>query len=576
MTSYERNRSGPRWRRLPLFFGVALLLSSFLACSPRTLKLETTQSQASAQPPSESLHVAVLRGDVDAVRRHIEAGSDLNQKDAYGSTPLIVAATFGKIDAAKLLIEGGANMNLQSKEGSTPLHVAALLGRIELTKALLDKGADRYQRNNDGATAFDLVATPFDDDVWLYDELQAGLGPLGLTLDYVRLRAARPKIAQLLRPSAEELGSVEYAPHAGEDWKPSTPAAEGLKPSLVAELYFDAARLENLYGLLVVKNGHLIAERYFNGWSIDKPARLQSVTKSYTSALVGIALAQGRLSSVDQKMMDFFPELADKITDPRKQQITIRQMLQMRAGYAWEESDPGLFKILYRGFRPSYLVTFPLSSDPGTRFEYSNLTSHLLGVIVARAVHQDLECYAEEYLLSRIGAKLDHWIRDWEGNNNGHADIHLTARDAAKFGLLYLDDGRYGGNQVVPAAWVRESLESYSERVDSAGIRSGKVGRYFRDVGYGYQWWSARVGDRHFNLAWGHGGQLLVLLDDLDLLIVVVADPQFGRHGDRAWGYEQGNLNLVGKFIASLPKGSAPVRVDYAAGGSRNAALEAQ
>ena len=81
-----------------------------------------------------------------------------------------------------------------------------------------------------------------------------------------------------------------------------------------------------------------------------------------------------------------------------------------------------------------------------------------------------------------------------------------------------------------------------------------KVGRYFRYLGYGYQWWSARVGDHHLDFAWGHGGQLIVLLDELDMIIVVTADPLFGQHDDRAWKHEQANINLVGKFIKSLPK----------------------
>jgi CubicO group peptidase (beta-lactamase class C family) len=105
---------------------------------------------------------------------------------------------------------------------------------------------------------------------------------------------------------------------------------QGLDPMLVAELCFRAAELETLKGLLVVKNGRLIAEGYFNVRSVDQKYNLQSVTKSYSLALVGIALDQGCLSSVDQKMMDYFPEFAYQIDDPRKEQITIRDLLQMR------------------------------------------------------------------------------------------------------------------------------------------------------------------------------------------------------------------------------------------------------
>jgi CubicO group peptidase (beta-lactamase class C family) len=133
-------------------------------------------------------------------------------------------------------------------------------------------------------------------------------------------------------PSTEDLEAVDYTPLSGDDWEVSTPAEQGLDPMLVAEMYYNAAELETIYSLLVIKNGYLIAEDYFNEGSVDQKDRLQSATKSYTSALVGIALEQGCLSSVDQKMLDFFPEVAGKITDPRKEQITIRNMLEMRAG----------------------------------------------------------------------------------------------------------------------------------------------------------------------------------------------------------------------------------------------------
>ena len=123
-------------------------------------------------------------------------------------------------------------------------------------------------------------------------------------------------------PSTAELEAVDYTPLPGDDWKVSTPAEQGLDPMLVAELYLNAAELETLYGLLVIKNGHLIAEGYFNGGSVEQENFLASATKSFTSASVGIALEQGCLSSVDQKMMDFFPELRP-LNDSRKEEITI-------------------------------------------------------------------------------------------------------------------------------------------------------------------------------------------------------------------------------------------------------------
>jgi len=346
-------------------------------------------------------------------------------------------------------------------------------------------------------------------------------------------------------PSTEELEAVEYTPLPGDDWEVSTPEAQGLDPMLVAEMYYNAAELETIYSLLVIKNGYLIAEDYFNEGSVDQKARLQSATKSYTSALVGIALEQGYLSSVDQKMMDFFPEVAGQITDPRKEQITIRQMLQMRAGYPWEETHPVLWEGLLSGHYPPLIEEFPLIADPGTEFHYSNLTSNWLGIIVDRACGTNLKSYAEEHLFLPIDVEVGEWGQDAEGHNNGCGDLHFTARDAARFGLLYLNDGEYEGNQIISAGWVHDSLQTYSEDAWD------NVGR-FRDIGYGYQWWSAKAGEHHVNFAWGHGGQLIVLVDEFDMVIVVTADPFYLVHTSESWKNEKAHINLVSEFVNSL------------------------
>lgn len=349
-------------------------------------------------------------------------------------------------------------------------------------------------------------------------------------------------------PSADELAAVDFTPLTGDGWQVSTPEEQGVDPMLVAELYLNATKVETIYSLLVIKNGYLIAENYYKGRPVTQTNNMQSVTKSYTSALVGLALKQGCISSLDQKMMEFFPELVDQITDPRKMEITIRELLQMRAGFAWEESKDELISILFSGFRPSTLLEIPLVRDPGTGFDYSNLSSHLLGIIVARACGTDLKSYAEANIFSPLDIKSGLWQKDREGNYLGYAELYLTARDMAKFGLAYLNDGEYNGKQIIPSDWVHDSLETYSENAWHY-----RVGKNFNDVGYGYQWWSVRAGNHHYNLAWGHGGQQIALLDDLNMVIVVQANPLRGQLGDEPWRLEKQNLNLVADFIASLP-----------------------
>jgi len=357
-------------------------------------------------------------------------------------------------------------------------------------------------------------------------------------------------------PSTAELATVSYAPLPGDDWKVSTPAEQGLDPNLVAELYYNAAELDTLYGLLIVKNGHLIAEGYFNEGSIEQKAFLASATKSFTSALVGIALDQDCLSSIDQKMIEFFPEFADQIDDPRKEQITIRDLLQMRSGYVWEERTSYMDELFASGgYMLPLIVEFPLTNDPGTEFGYSNLTSHILAIIVARGCDTNLNSFAQEHLFSPIGAEVGDWSQDEDGYYYGAHGIPLSARDRAKFGLLYLNDGEYDGNQVVSSDWVEDSLQKYSERIDISGWIPGITSRigYYRDLGYGYQWWSARAGDHEFSYAAGHGGNQIILLDEFDMVIVTSADRLWGQFGGDAWEKEKAIIDVMGKFIASLP-----------------------
>ena len=146
-------------------------------------------------------------------------------------------------------------------------------------------------------------------------------------------------------------------------------------------------------------------------------------------------------------------------------------------------------------------------------------------------------------------------MQDADSYYHGSHRSSSTARDRAKFGLLYLNEGEHEGIQVVSADWVRDSLQGYSEGMDISGWIPGITSRYgyFRDLGHGYQWWSARAGDHHFNYAPGHGGNLIILLDELDTVIVTTADPLHYQFGGEAWEKERPIIDLVGKFIDSLP-----------------------
>lgn len=212
-------------------------LFAFVGCgnqdkaSQQSETTETTETTVSI--PEIGLHSAVVAGDLDAIRQHIEAGSDLNEMEpTRASTPLITAAAFGQPEAAKLLIDAGADLNAQNtdgstalhtaaafgktevakllidagigldiknKEGSTALHTAAFMGHKEIVEAMLAKGADKTATNGAGKTAYETVKAPFEEVKPVYDAVGAGLASMGITLDYDYIKAARPEIAGMLK-----------------------------------------------------------------------------------------------------------------------------------------------------------------------------------------------------------------------------------------------------------------------------------------------------------------------------------------------------------------------------------------
>lgn len=184
---------------------LAMILLTAVACNSKQgdsdeEKKQTVSSQETPKAPEMDIHAATFMGNMEAIRQHIAAGSDLNVKEpSMGSTPLISASVFGKTEVAIALIEAGADVNLQNNEGSTALTSAAFLCRTEIVKMLLEHGADKSLRTNAGSTALESVAGSFEDVKFIYDIFSRDLGPLGLKLDYEQLEETRPLIAEMLR-----------------------------------------------------------------------------------------------------------------------------------------------------------------------------------------------------------------------------------------------------------------------------------------------------------------------------------------------------------------------------------------
>lgn len=152
------------------------------------------------EAPAVDIHTAVITNNVEAVKQHIETGTNINEKDPFGgSSPLISASLFDKPEMVRILLNAGADINFQNNDGSTALHTAAFFCRPEIVKMLLDKKADKTLKNKYGATALDNVAGPYADLKPTYEMLEKMLAPMGLKLDYAYIEKTRPVIAEMLK-----------------------------------------------------------------------------------------------------------------------------------------------------------------------------------------------------------------------------------------------------------------------------------------------------------------------------------------------------------------------------------------
>ena len=347
--------------------------------------------------------------------------------------------------------------------------------------------------------------------------------------------------------SKNEEEPVSWKPVKMTDgWPVSSLKAQDMDSAVINNLFIDAEYLDNLYSLLIIKNGFLIAEEYFNGTTVNDAARTASVTKSITSTLAGIAIREGFITGTDQKLKDFFPEIDWGSTDPKKSEITVEQILQMRSGYPWEEADGYLEALFYSSNWIPFLEQFPLMHDPGTQFGYSNFTAHIMGMIIARSANQSLLSFARNYLFNDMGISITGWPKDANGYYYGSGDIQMTPRSLAKFGQLYLDNGIWNDAQLIPSEWVNSSFQVYSSSTYGREILT-----YIRTLKYGYLWWSGTSGSHQIWFAWGHGGQMVVIIHDLNMVVVATASVP-GLFDPDAWPKSKTVMDLVGRFIKQI------------------------
>ena len=284
------------------------------------------------------------------------------------------------------------------------------------------------------------------------------------------------------------------------------PGAEGRFEQALAS----AGQLPRLHSLLVSLRGQIVVERYYNGATAARPANVKSVAKSIISALVGVAIERRLVPDVDTPIVTYFPELK-RDGDKRKLEITVEDLLTMRPGLestsnrnygAWVQSRNWIQHALSR----------PMLADPGESMDYSTGNTHLLSAIITKVSGTNTWQFATDTLARPLGFTLARWPRDPQGIYFGGNDMLLTPRQMMAFGALYLRRGRIDGKAIVPERWVATSIVPRG-RSTWSGQR------------YGYGWWVRELAGHDAYYAWGFGGQYIIVVPDLEMVVVATSSP---------------------------------------------------
>jgi CubicO group peptidase (beta-lactamase class C family) len=318
--------------------------------------------------------------------------------------------------------------------------------------------------------------------------------------------------AHLPQPTPSADGAKAPVEARRFEWRTSTPEAQGVDSRSLAQVLRRVVQQDiDLHGLIVYRNGHIILEVYPPPYDAQTVHNLKSVSKSLLSALVGIAIDEGFIDSVDQRVADFFPDYADALAAPGKKDITIRQLLTMTAGLELDENGPLMQGVFSSGDWIGATLRRPKMDPAGQRFLYSTALTHLMSGLLSRASDSSLFDLCQRYLCGPLEFEEMQWRKGPSGYYFGGAELYLRPRDLLKFGLLYLNGGQWQGRQLVPRSWVQESTRD----------QLGQIADRPPD-GYGYWWWP--VGKGYAGRGWG--GQRLLVRPDKNLVIAATfADP---------------------------------------------------
>lgn len=307
---------------------------------------------------------------------------------------------------------------------------------------------------------------------------------------------------------------------------------------------------DRIHSVLILRNNKLVYEQYWPGYDAkrgrgfvgfvdqhrDSLHDQRSISKSFVSAAVMIAMNQGKIKSLDQRVFDFFPEYA-KYDTGMKKQITIQHLLNMAAGFEWNENIPytdpkNSEEMMYNA--PDileFVLSQKLINKPGEKFNYSAGCTQLLAIIIQKTTGMPVDKYLEKHLFKSLGIEKYTWAKDDNGNPVAASGLRLRSRDMAKFGMLYMNDGKWNGKQIIPSSSVRQTMKSQ--------INTGDTFPRFPSIGYSNQFWHITEVFKDYTSKYaqclGNGDQLIIKEKELDLLLIITAG-NYNRRGRRKTG----------------------------------------
>jgi len=316
-------------------------------------------------------------------------------------------------------------------------------------------------------------------------------------------------------------------------WLTQDPAALGMDTKKLLELdLMINAQYSNLNGIVIVHKGYIAFEKYYNNKGPDDMHHVASVTKSITSALIGIAIDSGSIKSVDEKVLDFFPEYISNAADVQKRGTAIRHLLTMTAPYPFQNWHEPLDRMVRQ---PDWTkFTLDMLGQKGSlgTFKYSTSGAHLLSAILTCATGKCARAFANEHLFKPIGmkvipdyemdsfgleevfgSKLKGWVHDPNGHSTGGWGLTLTLRDMARFGFLYLNDGIWDDKQIIAKTWIDASTAPQSKTLINNATAK-----------YGYLWWLYEEDGIFAYSAMGDGGNVICCIPEKDLIVAIASE----------------------------------------------------